>query len=92
MPNTHHDEGRRSRVTVAFEDSVLSFRLSEDATFEDLADRLDRLGERRHGKPVAINVKLADTFRRSVTPTHLGTLSRHSHRGIESGSPIRPSG
>jgi hypothetical protein len=27
--------------------------------FEDLADRLDRLGERHHGKPVAIKVKLA---------------------------------
>src|SRR5437667_1935375 len=31
----------------------------KDATFEDLADRLDRLGKRRHGKPVAIAVKLA---------------------------------
>ena len=42
-----------------FADGALSFMLSEDATFEDLADRLDRLGERRHGKPVAIEVKLA---------------------------------
>jgi hypothetical protein len=62
MLNIHHDEGRRSRVTVAFEDSVLSFMLSEDATFEDLADRLDRLGERHHGKPTAINVKLTAAF------------------------------
>jgi len=42
-----------------FADGALSFMLSEDATFEDLADRLDRLGERHHGKPVAIEVKLA---------------------------------
>ena len=62
MLNIHHDEGRRSRVTVAFEDSVLSFLLSEDATFEDLADHLDRFGERHHGKPVAINVKLIAAF------------------------------
>jgi hypothetical protein len=62
MLNIHHDEGRRSQVTVAFEDSVLSFILSEDATFEDLADRLDRLAERHHSKPIAVNVKLNDTF------------------------------
>jgi len=59
MPNIHHDLSRRSRVRVAFEDGALSFMLSKDATFEDLADRLDRLGERHHGKPVAIAVKLS---------------------------------
>jgi hypothetical protein len=59
MLNTYHDESRPSRVTVAFEDSALSFMLSKDATFEDLADRLDRLGERHHGKPIAIEVKFA---------------------------------
>ena len=59
MLNIHHDEFRPSRVTVAFEDGALSFMLSKRATFEDLADRLDRLGERHHGKPVAIEVKLA---------------------------------
>ena len=59
MLDIHHNEGRRSRVTVAFEDRALSFMLSKDATFEELADRLDSLGERHHGKPVAINVKLA---------------------------------
>jgi hypothetical protein len=48
-----------SRVTVTFADGALSFMLSEEATFEDLADCLDRLGERHHGKPVAIEVKLA---------------------------------
>jgi hypothetical protein len=59
MLNIHPDESRPSRVTVAFEDGALSFMLSKDATFEDLADRLDRLGERHHRKPVAIEVKLA---------------------------------
>ena len=46
-------------MTVAFEDGALSFMLSKDATFEDLADQLGRLGARHHGKPVAIEVKLA---------------------------------
>jgi hypothetical protein len=67
MLNIYHDESRPSRVTVAFEDRALSFILSKDATFEDLADRLDRLGERHHGKPIAVEVKLAaspDTQRR----------------------------
>ena len=58
MPNIHHDE-LRSRVTVAFEDYAMSFMLSKDATFEDLADRLCDLDELHHGKPVAIQVKLA---------------------------------
>jgi len=59
MLNIHHHESQPSRVTVAFEHSAVSFMMSKDATFEDLTDRLDRLGNRRHGKPVAIAVKLA---------------------------------
>ena len=52
MLDIHHDESRPSRVTVAFEDGALSFMLSKDATFEDLADRLRDLDERRHGKRI----------------------------------------
>jgi hypothetical protein len=69
MLNIHHDEVRPSHVTVAFEHGAISFLMSQDATFEDLADRLDRLGKRRHGKPVAIAVKLAaasDAHRRRL--------------------------
>jgi hypothetical protein len=62
MLNIHHDESQPSRVTVAFEHGAISFMMSKDATFEDLADRLDRLGKWRHGKPVAIAVKLAAAF------------------------------
>jgi hypothetical protein len=70
MLNIHHDEARPSRVTVAFEHGAISFMMSKDATFEDLADRLDRLAKRRHGKPLAIAVKLAaasDAHRRRLT-------------------------
>ncbi len=59
MLNDPHVEWRQNRVTVAFADGPLSFRLSKDATFEDLADRLERLGELHRGKPIAIDVKLA---------------------------------
>ena len=59
MLNIHNDGSSPSRVTVSFANGALSFMLSEDAPFEDLADRLARLGERHHRKPVAIEVKLA---------------------------------
>lgn len=59
MLDLHHDESRPSRVRVAFADRESLFMLSKDATFEDLAGRLCDLDERHHGKPVAIEVKLA---------------------------------
>ena len=84
MLNIHHDESRPSRVTVAFEHSALSFMMSKDATLEDLADRLDRLGKRRHGKPVAIAVKLAAAFDAHRPPLISGlgavAVSAQSHR------------
>ena len=67
MLSIHRDESRPSRVTVAFADSAVSFMLAKDATLEHLAGRLDRLGERYHGRPVAIEVKfgaLRDAYRR----------------------------
>jgi hypothetical protein len=57
MPDIKHDAQQRSQVTVAFEDRALSFMLWKNATFEDLAGRLERLGERRRGKPLAIAIK-----------------------------------
>ena len=60
MLDLHHDQSRQSHVRVAFADRMLSFMLSKDATFEDVADRLRDLDERHHhGKPVAIEVKIA---------------------------------
>ena len=85
MQDIHHDESRASRVRVAFEVGALSFMMSKDATFEDLADRLRDLDERHHGKPIAIEVKLAaspDTQRRLVSG-----LGRS--RGIGTAAPNR---
>jgi hypothetical protein len=86
MLNIHHDESRPSRVTVAFEDGALSFMLSKDATFGDLAYRLDRVGERHHGKPVIIEVKLAAAFDAQRRRLVAG-LGRGRGRGIGIATP-----
>ena len=75
MLNIHHDESRPSRVTVAFEDGA--FMLSRDVTFEDLAERLDRLSERHYGKPIAIEVKFA-----AASKEHRRRLISEFGRGI----------
>ena len=46
-----------SRVTAVFKGNLRSFMLPGATTFEDLADRLDRIGERNTGRVVAIKVK-----------------------------------
>jgi hypothetical protein len=67
---------------------MLSFMLPKDATFEILADRLRDLDERHHGKPVAIEVKLAtspDFGRRRL----LSGLGRGIGTAAPEGTPIR---
>ena len=70
MLNTQHDESRPSRVTVAFEHGAISFMMSKDATFEDLADRLDRLGKRRQASRLLSRSNLPphSTHRRGLIP------------------------
>jgi len=46
-----------SVVTALFADRTLSFNLSKNATFGDLADRLDHLGEWHTATPTAVNLK-----------------------------------
>ena len=89
-----YDESRPSRVTVAFEGRALSFMLSKGATFEDLADRLDRLRKRHQGKPIAIEVRFAaalDTQRRRLISRlgrviHTAAPTRDARRGLGSGA------
>lgn len=45
------------QVTAVFAGGEVSFSLSIGNTFEDLADRLDHLGEQYSGKPVAVYFK-----------------------------------
>lgn len=59
MQNIPSEARRPNSVMAIFEDGLSSFLLSCDATYEELAGRLDHLAERHHGKPIAFNVKLA---------------------------------
>nr|WP_294507905.1 hypothetical protein [uncultured Rhodopila sp.] len=48
-----------NEVTALFAGSAISFDLSPGATFAELADRLDNLGDRHPGTPKAVYLKLA---------------------------------
>ncbi len=58
MQSTDQAELSSSQVVALFPDGVTSFILSNGATFADLADRLDHLGEWHLGAPTAIYLKL----------------------------------
>jgi hypothetical protein len=59
MQNTYPAAMPENLVTALFADRALSFNLSKGATFADLADRLDQLGEWHTGMPTAVNLKFA---------------------------------
>jgi hypothetical protein len=59
MHNSHPPRMTNNHVTALFSDSAIWFSLSMGATFADLADRLEQLGERHTGVPVAIYLKVA---------------------------------
>ena len=50
-----------SSATVVFEGDLLPFMLPGDATFEDLANRLDHINSRNSGTVVAIKVKFGSS-------------------------------
>jgi hypothetical protein len=51
--------GGDSRLRFVFDDAVISLRLASDATFEDIARTLEKVGAKHRHKPVAIDVRLA---------------------------------
>jgi len=59
MPCTHRASTTMNRVMALFADKALSFSLSDGATFADLADRLDRLGEWHTSLPMAVYLKFS---------------------------------
>jgi hypothetical protein len=54
MNNMQISNKKAGHVSALFADSAISFSLSQGATFADLADSLERLGDRRHSLPTAI--------------------------------------
>jgi hypothetical protein len=59
MQNTHRATTPANQVMALYADRALSFDLTNGATFADLADRLDHLGEWHTGVPSAIYLKFA---------------------------------
>lgn len=59
MQSTQRATLPANQVMALFSDRALSFSLSPDATFGDLADRLDDLDKRHTGLPTAIYLKFA---------------------------------
>jgi hypothetical protein len=57
MQSTHPATIPANQVMALFADRALSFSLSKDATFAELADCLDRLGEWHTGMPMAVYLK-----------------------------------
>lgn len=48
----------KRRLRFVFNDTTVSFGLAENATFEDIARKLDELPNQGYGNPVAIDVTL----------------------------------
>lgn len=51
-------ETTANEVTVVFENAALMFDLPSGSTLEDLARRLESIGERPFGEPVYIDVRV----------------------------------
>lgn len=52
------DRDLDNRLRFVFGDTVVSYRVAADTTFEDIARRLGALAHRRHGHPVAIDITI----------------------------------
>lgn len=63
MQHASGDHAGDSCLRFVFSDAVVSLPLSADATFEDIAWSLRGLKTARHGKPLAIDVVLANRRR-----------------------------
>jgi hypothetical protein len=62
MQGIYEASAQTNRVVALYADSALSFDLSKTATFADLADRVDRLGEQHIGTPTAIYMNFSMSF------------------------------
>jgi hypothetical protein len=58
MQSIQVDHAKDNRLRFVFNHSVMSFSVAPDATFGEIARTLGGLSSRRHGNPVAIDVKL----------------------------------
>jgi hypothetical protein len=47
-----------NRLRFVFDNTVVSYRVAANTTFEDIARRLGPLTRRHHGNPIAIDITL----------------------------------
>ncbi len=59
MHSSQPAASRPNQVMALFADSALSFDLPKEATFADLAERLDYLGGHHIGTPMAVYLKFS---------------------------------
>ena len=72
MQSTYESSVQANQVVALYAGSALSFDLSKTATFADLADHVDRLGEQHIGTPTAIFMKFSMSF--EPVTQHAGIL------------------
>jgi hypothetical protein len=70
-----------NHVRVVFETSTASFDMPRVATFEDLADRLSRLGEHHVGPLTAVRIETGPP--RARTSIRTAALRRRAEAGEE---------
>lgn len=62
MQSAYESSTQPNQVVALYAASALSFDLSKTATFAELADCVDRLGEQHIGTPTAIYMKFSMSF------------------------------
>jgi hypothetical protein len=62
MRSIHVGHPLRNRIRVIFDDTVMSFSLSADTTFGEIAGLLGKLLDRRHGNPAVVDITLPRIF------------------------------
>ena len=62
MQNTLEACEQANQVVALYPDSALSFKLSNTATFADLAERMASPGDELDGQPIAVYVKFGASF------------------------------
>ena len=68
MINTHTEKPLLNNVTAVFAGGSQSFLLPQDATLEEIADRIDHLSVRQERGAVAVVVKFASTVPQVARP------------------------
>lgn len=83
MISLHAPKPQRPHVMALFQDGVDAFRLPLGSTFTELANRIDGLGARHSGDPIAIQIHFERPTLSPVTEPlrHRRTSTQTINRG-----------